>query len=188
MFGVLFVRACARHAFMEAVRTDVLCAGNVKGATKSRGSAVSRNMARTQRTVRAGLPSPEDARPFHPDVALCNYYTASGKMGLHQDKHESQASLEVRRASVAACSVACARCYVAWPQAPGRGCGMNRCQGVGGVEDDRWCADMSCATVRPSGRFACVVHLVWRHGHVCVLQEAAQRRHPCGAHCAARVW
>ena len=33
--------------------------------------------------------------PFNPDIALCNWYTAGGKMGLHQDKHESPEALRV---------------------------------------------------------------------------------------------
>ena len=31
---------------------------------------------------------------FEPDVCILNYYDAEGRMGLHQDKDESQASLE----------------------------------------------------------------------------------------------
>jgi DNA alkylation damage repair protein AlkB len=31
--------------------------------------------------------------PFDPDVCILNYYPADGRMGLHQDKDESQASI-----------------------------------------------------------------------------------------------
>src|SRR5262249_12127680 len=31
--------------------------------------------------------------PFEPDLCILNYYDASGRMGLHQDKDESAASL-----------------------------------------------------------------------------------------------
>jgi alkylated DNA repair protein (DNA oxidative demethylase) len=33
-------------------------------------------------------------RPYHPDICLINFYAADGRMGLHQDKDESAASLE----------------------------------------------------------------------------------------------
>jgi alkylated DNA repair dioxygenase AlkB len=33
-------------------------------------------------------------RPYRPDICLINFYAADGRMGLHQDKDESAASLE----------------------------------------------------------------------------------------------
>lgn len=35
--------------------------------------------------------------PFEPDVCIMNYYDADGRMGLHQDKDESDASLAAGR-------------------------------------------------------------------------------------------
>src|SRR5206468_6967948 len=33
-------------------------------------------------------------QPFAPDLCILNYYDAEGRMGLHQDKDESEASIE----------------------------------------------------------------------------------------------
>ena len=77
---VLLHRLAVRHAISEAMRVDVLCGGNAPGSNHG--------------GHRLHLPKASDLPPFKPDVALCNYYTAAGKMGLHQDKHESKAALK----------------------------------------------------------------------------------------------